>query len=158
MRCSITLVSAKPAIGWRHRNPAGRVEIIELARDLAHNKGMSLIFSSHLLPDVEAVCDYIVVLGSGRLLAEGKIQDLKQLHKQWFEVRLKAGPASFAQKLTALGCETRIRDDMLQVHLPQGQSPQLIWQAAAEHKEQVRYLRPQRSTLEEVFLNAVEEK
>src|SRR5580700_4531192 len=123
-------------------DPTGRKEIIELARDLAHNKGMSLIFSSHLLPDVEAVCDNVVVLGNGRLLAEGKIQDLKQLHKQWFEVRLKAPPASFAQKLQALGCEAKVRDDMLLVHLPEGQSPQLVWRAAAENKEQIRFLRP----------------
>jgi ABC-2 type transport system ATP-binding protein len=138
-------------------DPAGRTEIIELARDLAHNKGMSLIFSSHLLPDVEAVCDYIVVLGGGRLLAEGKIQDLKQLHKQWFEVRLKAEPASFAEKLMGLGCETKIRDEMLMVQIPDGQSPQLLWKAAAENRVQIRYLRPQRSTLEEVFLKAVEQ-
>ena len=44
-------------------DPAGREEMLELARDLAHNKGMSLLFSSHLLPDVEAVCDHVVVLG-----------------------------------------------------------------------------------------------
>jgi ABC-2 type transport system ATP-binding protein len=138
-------------------DPAGRTEIIELARDLAHNKGMSLIFSSHLLPDVEAVCDYIVVLGGGRLLAEGKIQDLKQLHKQWFEVRLKAEPASFKEKLLALGCEAKLRDELLLVQLPDGQSPQLLWKAAAENKAQIRYLRPQRSTLEEVFLKAVEQ-
>jgi ABC-2 type transport system ATP-binding protein len=137
-------------------DPKGREEIIELARDLSRNKGMSLIFSSHLLPDVEAVCDQIVVLGGGRLLAEGKIQDLKQLHKQWFEVRLKAEPASFAQKLNALGCETKVREESLLVHLPEGQSPQLVWRAAAEHREQIRFLRPQRATLEEVFLNAVE--
>src|SRR5271168_2273899 len=67
-------------------DPRGRKEIIELARDLAHNKGMSLLLSRQLLPDVEAVCDDIVVLGNGRLLAEGKIQELKLLHKQWFEV------------------------------------------------------------------------
>jgi ABC-2 type transport system ATP-binding protein len=137
-------------------DPAGRNEIIELARDLSHNKGMSLIFSSHLLPDVEAVCDHIVVLGGGRLLSEGKLQDLKLLHKQWFEVRLKAGPAAFAEKLKALGCTTKIREEMLLVQLPDGQSPQLLWKAAAEHREQIRYLRPQRSTLEEVFLKAVE--
>jgi ABC-2 type transport system ATP-binding protein len=134
-------------------DPAGRTEIIELARDLAHNKGMSLIFSSHLLPDVEAVCDYIVVLGGGRLLAEGKIQD----HKQWFELRLKAEPASFAEKLIGLGCEAKIRDEMVLVQIPDGQSPQLLWKAAAENRVQIRYLRPQRSTLEEVFLKAVEQ-
>ena len=52
-------------------DPAGRQEILELARDLAHNKGMSLLFSSHLLPDVEAVCDYVIVLASGKLLGPG---------------------------------------------------------------------------------------
>ena len=38
-------------------DPAGREELLELARDLSRNKGMSLLFSSHLLPDVESVCD-----------------------------------------------------------------------------------------------------
>src|SRR5207248_5440350 len=38
-------------------DPAGREEVLELARDLARNKGMSLLVSSHLLPDIEAVCD-----------------------------------------------------------------------------------------------------
>src|SRR5216110_2311977 len=58
-------------------DPDGRNDILELARDLAHNKGMSLLFSSHLLPDVEAVCEYVMVLGRGRLLAQGRIQDMK---------------------------------------------------------------------------------
>jgi len=37
-------------------DPSGRQEVLELAHDLAHNKGMNVLFSSHLLPDVEAVC------------------------------------------------------------------------------------------------------
>ena len=41
-------------------DPAGRQEMLELARDLAHSKGMSLLFSSHLLPDVEFVCDHVL--------------------------------------------------------------------------------------------------
>lgn len=138
-------------------DPAGREEIIELSRDLAHNKGMSLIFSSHLLPDVEAVCDHIVVLGSGKLLAEGKIKDLKQGHSQCYEIRLKSDPSSYAWRLQALGCTTETRDDVLLVRVPDGKSPQLLWQSAAEEREQIRYLRPQRSTLEEVFLKAVEQ-
>jgi ABC-2 type transport system ATP-binding protein len=137
-------------------DPAGRVEIIELARDLSHIKGMSLLFSSHLLPDVVAVCDYVVVVGSGRLLAQGTIQELKQLHEQCFDVRLKANMATFASRLSARGCSTVVHDDLLRVRIPEGTSPQILWELAAEAGEQIRYLRPQRSTLEEVFLNAVE--
>jgi ABC-2 type transport system ATP-binding protein len=138
-------------------DPAGRDDILELSRDLAHNKGMSLIFSSHLLPDVETVCDHVVVLGAGKLLAQGKIQDLKQLHSQCFEVRLKSDPGPFAQRLTALGCRAEQRDDSLIIRLPDGESPRMLWQAASDYKQQIRFLRPQRSTLEEIFLKAVEQ-
>src|SRR5438105_11156975 len=68
-------------------DPAGREEVLELTRDLAHNKGMNLLFSSHLLPDVETVCDHVIVLGAGRLLTQGSIQQLKQVHNLCFEVR-----------------------------------------------------------------------
>jgi ABC-2 type transport system ATP-binding protein len=138
-------------------DPAGRDEILELAQDLSRNKGMSLLFSSHLLPDVEAVCDYIVVLGNGKVLTQGNIQQLKQVHRRCFEVRLKADSAPFVGRLLALGCETETRDDLLLVQLPDSASPQLLWEVAREQRQQIRFLRPQRSTLEEVFLKALEQ-
>jgi ABC-2 type transport system ATP-binding protein len=139
-------------------DPAGREDILLLARDLAHNKNMSLLFSSHLLPDVEAVCDYVVVLGAGRLLTQGNIQELKAAQQQCFEVRLKSDSAAFTQRLAALGCASEPRDGLLLVRLPQGQSARLLWEIAAEQKQQIRHLRPRRSTLEDVFLEAVEKK
>src|SRR5579871_153049 len=137
-------------------DPAGRQEVLELARDLSRNKGMSLLFSSHLLPDVEAVCDHVLVLGAGRLLAQGAIRELKQAHEQMFEVRVKNDAAEFGRRLTQAGCGVEPHDDLLRVRLPREQSSDLLWQLAASCGEQIRYLRPQRSTLEEVFLKAVE--
>src|SRR5262249_37056542 len=137
--------------------PAGRQEVLELARDLAHNKGMSLLFSSHLLPDVETVCDHVLVLGRGSLLAQGLIRDLKQAHLRLFEVRLKAEPERFAARLAAAGCSAVPRDDLLLVELPEGKTQALLWETAAATGLQIRHLRPQRSTLEEVFLKAVGE-
>jgi ABC-2 type transport system ATP-binding protein len=138
-------------------DPAGRQDILELSRDLAHNKGMSLLFSSHLLPDVEAVCDYIIVLGRGQLLARGRLQDLKQVHARAFEVRLKMPSARFVRRLEEVGCSVEGREESLRVELPSGQTPALFWQAAAELGEQIRHLRPWRSSLEDVFLKAVAE-
>ncbi len=137
-------------------DPAGRQEILELSRDLAHNKGMSLLFSSHLLPDVEAVCDHVLVLSGGRLLAQGAIRDLKQAHERTVEVRVKTDMTEFGRRLTQLGCGVEPHDDLLRVRLPHGRSSDLLWQLAASSGEQIRYLRPQLSTLEEVFLKAVE--
>ena len=131
--------------------------MLELARDLAHSKGMSLLFSSHLLPDVEFVCDHVLVLGQGRLLAQGQIQVLKEPHDRCYEVRVKADAAPFASRLAEAGCTLVEQNHQLVVRLPPGQTEQLIWGLAAAAGEQIRHLRAQRSTLEEVFLKALEQ-
>jgi ABC-2 type transport system ATP-binding protein len=137
-------------------DPAGRDEVLQLARDLAHNKGMSLLFSSHLLPDVETVCDHVVVLGAGRVLAQGNIADMKGLQQLRYEVRLKADQERFRAGLAAAGCEAEQREDeMVLVKVPAGRDQSLLWEIARTERLQIRHLRPRRATLEEVFLKAV---
>jgi len=138
-------------------DPTGREEILNLASDLARNKGMSLLFSSHLLPDVEAVCEHVLVLGQGKLLAQGKIQELKQAREQQFEVRLKEGEEQFIDRLGRGGCVSHKLDDSYVIELPAGADQQMFWETAAALGLQLRFLRPRRSTLEEVFLAAVAE-
>lgn len=137
-------------------DPAGRQEMLELARDLAHGKGMSLLFSSHLLPDVEFVCDHVLVLGRGRLLMQGQIQELKNLHDRCYEVRVKTDATTFAHRLREAKCAVQEDNQHLVVCLPPDQSEHTFWRVAAEAGDQIRHLRPQRSTLEEVFLKALD--
>jgi ABC-2 type transport system ATP-binding protein len=139
-------------------DPQGREDIVELSRDLAHNKGMSLLFSSHLLPDVEAVCDYVMVLGQGRLLAQGLIKDLKRAHDHVYEVRVKADQDKFERYLTEAGCSAEPNGDGLLVKIPKQRTQELLWETAYKYGHQIRFLRPRRSTLEEVFLHAVSEQ
>src|SRR3954447_20191591 len=74
-------------------DPKGRDEMLELIRDLAHNKGVNLILSSHLLPDVEYTCDHVVVMDKGAIAASGPIAALKQPRGRVYELRVKtAGP------------------------------------------------------------------
>jgi ABC-2 type transport system ATP-binding protein len=148
------LVLDEPTNGM---DPAGRQEMLELARDLSHGKDMSLLFSSHLLPDVEFVCDYVLVLAQGRLVTQGLIRELKALHDQCYAVRVKTDAASFARRLIEAGCSVETKDHELLVRLPPGQSEQIIWGQAVAASEQIRHLRPQRSTLEEVFLKAIDQ-
>src|SRR3954452_4855605 len=71
-------------------DPKGRDEMLALIGDLVNNKGVSLILSSHLLPDVEYTCDHVVVMDKGRLAVQGPIASLKQPRGQLFELRVKA--------------------------------------------------------------------
>jgi ABC-2 type transport system ATP-binding protein len=139
-------------------DPASRDDVLELTHDLAHNKGMSLLFSSHLLPDVEAVCDHVMVLGHGRLLACDRIDVLKERHELEFELRVKGDQGCFARELATRGIRAEQRVDHLLVSLPAAATGQIVWQTALETGEQIRSLRPRRSTLEEVFLKALAKK
>lgn len=56
-------------------DPMGRMEVRTLIRELK-SSGKTVFFSSHILSDVEALCDRVVMLHKGRKVAEGKVEDL----------------------------------------------------------------------------------
>ena len=80
-------------------DPKGRDEMLELIHDLAHNKNVNLILSSHLLPDVEYTCDHVVVMDKGQVAAQGPIDDLKGPAGRVFEVRIKGDLPGFIDAL-----------------------------------------------------------
>jgi ABC-2 type transport system ATP-binding protein len=143
-------------------DPKGRDEMLELIRDLAHNKGVNLILSSHLLPDVEYACDHVVVLDHGKVATEGPIDALKQPRGRVYELRVKTsdgGVAAFLERLRAEGLDCHATDDdVMRVFVPgDGGARRLFELASAEHA-QVRHLRPSVPTLEDVFAHAVGEE
>jgi ABC-2 type transport system ATP-binding protein len=137
-------------------DPKGRDEMLELIRDLAHNKGVNLILSSHLLPDVEYTCDQVVVMDKGRVAARGPIVDLKGPRGRVYEVRAKADTGRFIEALHARGLECHATDeDVMRVFVPEGETSRLLFQVAAAEGIQLRHLRPSVPTLEDVFARAV---
>jgi ABC-2 type transport system ATP-binding protein len=141
-------------------DPRGRDEMLELVRDLAHNKGVNLILSSHVLPDVEYVCDSVIVLDKGRLAAAGPIATLKQPRGQMFELRVKtpAEVEAFFARLREAGLECHATDeDVVRVFVPGDGGARRLFEIAAAERVQVRHLRPSVPTLEDVFAQAVGE-
>jgi ABC-2 type transport system ATP-binding protein len=143
-------------------DPKGRDEMLELIRDLAHNKGVNLILSSHLLPDVEYTCDHVVVMDKGRIATQGPIAALKQPRGRVFELRVKttAGDlASFLERLRAAGLDCHAtEDDVMRVFVPGDGGARQLFALAAAARVQVRHLRPSVPTLEDVFAHAVGEE
>ena len=139
-------------------DPKGRDEMLELIRDLGHNKNVNLILSSHLLPDVEFTCDHIIVMDKGTVVAQGPIEELKGPAGRVFELRIKGNLPAFVELLRGSGLECHSTDeDVMRVFVPAGRDQREIFQLATTHGAQVRHLRPSVPTLEDVFAKAIGE-
>ena len=141
-------------------DPKGRDEMLELIRDLGRNKGVSLILSSHLLPDVEYTCEYVVVMDKGQVATQGPINELKGPAGRVFELRVKGDLRGFVDVLAREGMDVHATDeDVMRVFVPAGAGDQrAIFSAASRFGAQVRHLRPSVPTLEDVFARAIGEE
>jgi ABC-2 type transport system ATP-binding protein len=140
-------------------DPKGRDEMLELVRDIAHNKGLNLILSSHLMPDVEYTCDHVIVLDKGAIATQGPIAGLKGHGGRVFELRVKGDAGQFIAALKASGIDCHATDeDVMRVFVPDDRGARHLFELAARERVQVRHLRPSVPTLEDVFAHAVGER
>jgi ABC-2 type transport system ATP-binding protein len=137
-------------------DPAGREEMLALIAELPAHRGVSVILSSHLLPDVERVCDEVMVLSAGKLEFTGTIAELRGDAEERFSVRVKDGLEKLAGALAAAGHETRRDGEELSLLLPGGDTD-AVFAAARSAGVQIRHLAPLKRSLEAAFLSKVRE-
>jgi ABC-2 type transport system ATP-binding protein len=136
-------------------DPQGREEMLALIHDIATRRGMSLILCSHLLRDVERVCENVIVFNQGTVAKTGTIRELTGARLHVFDVRFKGDAAAVLTDLKDLGAEWREGEDGVRLFLPEGHGPETVFRLAKECGVQVRQIRPGAETLEDVFLRAL---
>jgi ABC-2 type transport system ATP-binding protein len=140
-------------------DPAGRDEMLALVKSLPARTGCSIVLSSHLLNDVERVCERAILLHEGRIVYSGTIEALRQEGlKDVYEVRVKDGEERLAGALAGRGLRVEREGPLLVVHMGDDARPtETLFQAAAAEGVQVRHLSPRKLTLEGAFVRAVNE-
>ena len=135
-------------------DPKGREEMLALIRDIAGP--ISVILSSHVLPDVESACDHVVVLHKGVVATHGPIAALKGDSARVFELRVKGDETRFVEALREVGIESHGESgDVMRVFVPADRPAQLLFEVAARQGVQVRHLRASVPSLEDVFARAL---
>jgi ABC-2 type transport system ATP-binding protein len=139
-------------------DPSARDRMLRLIREVAE-AGVRVILSSHLLRDVEACADEVIVLKEGRIAA---IADLSREHpanRRFLELEARGGEdGAFVEGLTGLGCEVaELANRRLKVILADGLEVRALYRLAEERGIQLRRLTSSRDSLEHLFLKAMEE-
>jgi len=136
-------------------DPAGMREIRRLLRRLADG-GTTVFVSSHLLAEVEAMCDRVGVLSRGRLVAEGTPGALRGISVQ---VRVEVDDVAKALEVLAAieGVEASAEGGVVRVRLGGGASAARVNAGLVSAGVAVSALVPERASLEDVFLSLVED-
>jgi len=133
------IIMDEPTLGI---DPEGIHELLDLIKDLAKEDGRTILISSHLLHQIQQICDKVGIFVKGKLIATGTINELKQqlLSGEQLELELKAVPSDenlikicetidgvkklrWENDLILLKCERDIRENLANVLTTKGYCP-----------------------------------
>jgi len=138
-------------------DPPARRRMLDLVREIRDHTDTRIIVSSHLLGDVESVCDEVLILKEGRVAATCDLAAQRRANRRFVEIELLEPSTTFAERMTASGCEVASADGRrLKVVLPPGRAVRDLLASAADAGVAVRRLDCKRDSLQEIFLRAME--
>jgi ABC-2 type transport system ATP-binding protein len=135
-------------------DPRAREEMLLLIHDIAHGKGIDVVLSTHILHDVEVVCDHVVILHQGRLVAQDDLAKLVSTREEAYELRVKGDRDAFLRGLREEGLEGTAGEDEA-VRVLHGNGTEAILRAAVKSGVQIRHLARSQNSLEALFARLV---
>lgn len=140
-------------------DPAGRDEMLALIRDISHGKGVNVIVSSHLLPDIERTCDTVIVMRGGKIATQGDITSLREMQGVQVDVELYRNSEAFVAAMQRRGAQLlRHFGTQYRLELPESMTDvgRQLFATARETGAQIRGFRPALRSLEDIFMEAVD--
>jgi ABC-2 type transport system ATP-binding protein len=139
-------------------DPAGRDAMLHLLLELGRDFGKSIIVSTHLLADVEAVCEQVVILMAGQVRGQGSVAELCTRRRERFILKVQGELIQFKKSLE----ESNVRvlkhnaKGEFRVVVPEGWQPRDFFARANEVNAVIRAVLPDDESLEEMFLRTAQ--
>ena len=113
--------------------------------------GRSIIMSSHLMDDVERICDRMLMIHKGQVIAQGRIEDLKAIDRE-IEISVWGGAGRIEEKLKDMGQSVRRTGRIMRITRVDDSTYGTIIQAAADTDVQIRKMEDYEPSLEDLFI------
>ena len=135
-------------------DPAGRDEMLDLIERTGSDFGIAIIMASHLLGEIERVCDYLVAIDAGRLLQAAALGTFTQ-HTGTLIVEVDEHPNTLAERLAAGGYEVRVDDSHVLVEIRGDDTYDHVRDAVTDLELVLIRVEPRRASLEDLFRDKV---
>lgn len=141
-------------------DPSGREAMLRLLLALGNDHGKSIVLCTHLLGDVERVCETVVILHQGQVLRQGPVSALTTARQDRYCLQIQGDPHAFVEELRLEGVQL-IHDNgrgELRVAVPAGWVTRAFFALADNHDVVLRGLQRDDEDLEEFFHRVLAEK
>jgi ABC-2 type transport system ATP-binding protein len=134
-------------------DPAGRDAMLRLLFRLGRDHDKSLIVSTHLLGDVEQVCEQVVILYAGKVRGQGSVRELCTRRQDRYRLQLQGDPTAFLEEMGLEGVSVLANNGRgeIRVAVPPGWVTRAFFALADNHGVTLRGLEPDDESLEEMF-------
>ena len=132
-------------------DPMGRKDVRDIIFEL-REKGKTVFLSSHILQDVEMICDRVSILVRGELRSEAALNELMDTHRQGVSVSIAGISESQVDALRPLCKTVRVVADTCVFGLDDAETVNRFLTAAMEAGGVIQDVTPTRKSLEELFV------
>ena len=138
-------------------DPVARTRMIELIKEIRKEGSIRLLISSHLLRDIDEVCDEVLILKNGAIAGLCNIEEERRSNRSFMELETVGATERFSVSIRALGCEcASFPGGRIKLVIPDHIEPRDLYVIASEQGVQIRRMNQRRDSLEDIFLRAMD--
>ena len=136
-------------------DPAGIKKLRDILKEISHQEGVAVFVSSHILSEMQLMCDKVAVLDNGKIVKVENITNIDDNGETIVTVEIKANYLEKAQSIIKeeFKIDTENEDDHINITLPADKLPQVIKELAVADVE-IKAVIPREHSLEEIFFDA----
>lgn len=136
-------------------DPAGIKKLRDILKEISHKEGVAVFVSSHILSEMQLMCDRVAVLDNGKIVKVEKISDTNEEKEEGVEIKVRNIEKAVKILKEEFNLDVKIENNKINITVRTEKLPEVIKKLAIADTE-IQLVIPKEHTLEDIFFDATE--
>ena len=136
-------------------DPAGIKKLRDILKEISHKEGVAVFVSSHILSEMQLMCDRVAVLDNGKIVKVEKISDTNEEKEEVVEIKVRNIEKAVKILKKEFNLDAKIENNKINITVRTEKLPEVIKKLAIADTE-IQLVIPKEHTLEDIFFDATE--
>ena len=136
-------------------DPAGIKKLRDILKEISHKEGVAVFVSSHILSEMQLMCDRVAVLDNGKIVKVEKISDTNEEKEEAVEIKVRNIEKAVKILKEEFNLDVKLENNKINITVRTEKLPEVIKKLAVADTE-IKSVIPKEHTLEDIFFDATE--